>query len=464
MTTVVTHLDVGVPERAPSAVDGVRLHLIFTALIALVLLALFGLQSTKPPLPAPSSTPDAQFSAERAMVRLRHIASKPHPTGSPANAEVRDYLVGELKALGLDPQVQSALATSALMSTAGNIHNIVVRVPGRVPGKALMLAAHYDSVPTGYGAADDGASVAAILETLRALKTSGRLQNDLIVLLTDGEEAGLLGAEAFVAKHPWARDVGLVLNFEYRGNSGPMLMFETSAGNGKLVEALGSVPRAAGSSLLYEVYKLLPNDTDLSAFRRAGMPAMNFAAMERATSYHTQLDTADNLNQGSMQQQGDIMLALARHFGQADMADLKAGDRVYFELPGVGMVTYPAALALPLALVCVALLGSVLVLGVRSGALRVVRSIVAGVVVPFVGIVIAIVCSLLWGGIKAIHPHYRSLLDVYNGHWYWLGFVALAIVLFVLATALLQRWLRALELAAGTALLWVGLLLLCTRV
>ena len=105
---------------------------------------------------------------------------------------------------------------------------MLVRIPGRVLGKALLLAAHYDSTRDGPGAADDGASVAAILETLRALKSQPALQNDLICIFTDGEEAGLLGAEAFVAEHPWAKEIGLVLNFEYRGNRGPFFMFETS--------------------------------------------------------------------------------------------------------------------------------------------------------------------------------------------------------------------------------------------
>lgn len=463
MTTIATPLDAPASQRVVPEAGGVRLHFLFGTLIALLLLALLGLQNSSPPAPAPASTALDQFSAERAMVRLHKIASEPHPTGSPANERVRTYLIGELKALGLAPQVQSEMGTSALMSTAGNIHNIVLRMPGKQPGKALMLAAHYDSVPTGHGAADDGASVAAILETLRALRTSGQLKNDVIVLLTDGEESGLLGAEAFVARHPWAKDVGMVMNFEYRGNSGPMLMFETSPGNGKLVSALSQLPRAAGTSLLYEVYRLLPNDTDVSAFKRAGMPAMNFAAMETPTSYHTALDLPESLNQGTMQQQGDAMLALARHFGQADLSQLAAQDRVYFDLPGAGMVTYPVALVWPLAGLCAALLAGVLLIGVRSGALRLVRTVVAGVLVPLTGIIIAIACSLLWGGIKAIHPHYRSLFDVYNSGWYWLAFVALTIVLFTLAVALLRRWMHAMELALGTAVLWVVLLALCAK-
>ena len=99
-----------------------------------------------------------------------------------------------------------------------------------------MLVAHYDSVPGGPGVADDGAGVAAIIETVRALKEMKPLQNDVIILLTDGEENGMLGAKAFVEDHPWVKDVGLVLNFEARGNKGPSFMFETSDNNGWIVK------------------------------------------------------------------------------------------------------------------------------------------------------------------------------------------------------------------------------------
>jgi len=54
----------------------------------------------------------------------------------------------------------------------------------------------------GPGAADDGAAVAAVLETVRALRTQAPLRNDLVVLLIDGEENGLLGAQAVVRDDP----------------------------------------------------------------------------------------------------------------------------------------------------------------------------------------------------------------------------------------------------------------------
>src|SRR5205085_9205138 len=104
--------------------------------------------------------------------------------------------------------------------------------------RALMLAAHYGSGPTGPGASEDAAGVASLLETLRALKSGPPLKNDLVVIFSDAEELGLVGAHAFADENPWMKDVALVLNFEARGSSGPSMMFETSDGNGAPIPEL----------------------------------------------------------------------------------------------------------------------------------------------------------------------------------------------------------------------------------
>ena len=454
------------PAAAPSLPLGARFDLILAALGLVLALIVLGLAHSGTPSPLPATAPADQFAAGRAMEKLVHIAAEPHATGTAANAAVRDYLVRELTTLGYAPQVQSALGTqvSKDASIGGHVHNIVVRVGGQAPGaarqKALMLAAHYDSVATGPGAADDGASVAAILETLRALKSGPALQRDLIVLFSDAEEVGLLGAQAFAAHHPWFKDVGLVLNFEYRGNSGRMLMFETSSQNGKLVEAFAAAPRATGSSLMYEVYRILPNDTDLSVFKRAGVASMNFAAMENPTVYHTQRDRPDQLDQGSLQHQGDLMLALTRQLGNTDLNDLQAENRIYFDVPGIGLVHYAASLALPLAATLAVLFAALLVQGVRGGALRAGRVIGAAILLPLTALLFALGVTLLWTGLAALHPQYATLMEVYNSALYMGAFVALTVGLFMMVQFGLRRWLAVMELATGAMLAWVVLLLL----
>ncbi|WP_167761389.1 M20/M25/M40 family metallo-hydrolase [Duganella callida] len=439
------------------------------AILVLLLLAVLGLSAARLPAPQPASAPSDAFSAARAMDHLRQIAHEPHAVGTAANARVRAYLIERLQALGLQPEVQTGMGrmNNRPWGAVGIVNNIVVRVPGASsaaggpPRKALLLAAHYDSVPTGPGAADDGASVAAILETLRALQTGARLQNDLIVLFTDGEEAGLLGSDLFVKSHPWAKEAGLVLNFEYRGNSGPMLMFETSPGNGKLVTALAqSLPQQVASSMLYELYKVMPNDTDMSSFKRIGVPGLNFAAIEKPVSYHLQTDSIDNLNQATLQQQGEIMLTLTRQFGNRPLEDLSATDRVYFDLPGIGLVHYTTTAVIPLMLVTAAALCAVAVLGIKGGMLRPLRVLLAMPLFLLMAVLLGVGCQLIWGGVSLLHPEYGVLGDPYNSQWYLLAFVALVIGAYIAMKAGVARWLRPMELGFGALVLWLLLLLI----
>src|SRR5262245_57845309 len=179
----------------------------------------YGVSSVWPPAPVDDSAPPEEFSSARAMRHLEVIAAQPHPVGSPANARVREYLTAELARLGFEVELQEAphVAGGPLRPEPDTpsipLTNIVARLPGRRAGPALALACHYDSAPLAPGAGDDGAAVAAILEAARAVRSGPALQNDLVILITDGEEAGLLGAREFVNKHPLARRIGVVLNY-----------------------------------------------------------------------------------------------------------------------------------------------------------------------------------------------------------------------------------------------------------
>ena len=311
-----------------------------------------------PPAPAAAGAAAREFSAGRAMVHVERIATRPRPAGSAQHDRVRDDLVASLGALGLTVVHQVATVQQGTVAVrAARVENLMVRLPGTASTGAVLLAAHYDSVPAGPGAADDGSGVATLLEATRAIKAGPALRNDLIVLLTDAEEHGLLGAQAFVEQHPWARDVRMVLDFEARGTSGASQMFETSAGNGAVVAEWASLaPKPAGSSLTYEVYKRLPNDTDFSMFKKLGTAGLNFAFIGNWERYHTPHDSPGNLDQGSLQHEGDAAVVLARRFGALDLAALQSRDAVYFSLPLVGVAPrYSILLALPLAVGAAAL-------------------------------------------------------------------------------------------------------------
>ena len=233
--------------------------------------------------------------------------------------------------------------------------------------KALMLCAHYDSVPEGPGASDDAAGVAVVLETLRALKAGPPLDRDVIALLTDGEESGCLGAHVFVDEHPWANDVGIVLNFDARGNSGPSIMFETSDGNGWLIGKYAqAVHQPLATSVSMDIYKIMPNYSDLTVFKDAGMGGLNFAFGAGIAYYHTPEDTPENLDQRTLQHQGDNALATARHFGRLDLDKTEEDDVVYTSLLNRFVVSYSKAWTMPLAIIAVGVFLALAHLAIRK--------------------------------------------------------------------------------------------------
>jgi hypothetical protein len=335
----------------------------------LLLISGITLLAQVPPAPLPADAPARDFSAARAMRHVEAIAEEPHPMGSPAAGKVRAYLSGELEALGLRVEAQEP---------QGEARNILARWRGTGPATkmALLLSAHYDSVERGPGAGDDASGVAAILEALRALKAGPPLARDLIVLFNDGEEAGLYGAAAFADHHRWAKEVGVVLNLDARGNSGPSYMFETSERNGWLIEQVArALPRPITTSLTMEVYRLMPNDTDLTVYKARGMAGLNFAFIGGLSYYHSPDDTAANLDRRTLQDQGANVLAMARHLGQLDLDDPWRPNVVYFSVLSQFVVVYPMTWVIPL-LVCAALAYPlVTALGVMRGRVRLVEVI-----------------------------------------------------------------------------------------
>ena len=348
------------------------------------------------------------------MAHVREIAQRPHPIGSADHDRVRDYIIGQLSALGVAPQIQQTTAIGTRYQAAGRVQNILARLPGSARnGKAVLLMAHYDGVEAGPAAGDDGAGSAAVLETLRALRARKQpLTNDIIVAITDGEEAGLLGAAAFVREHPWAKDVGVVLNFEARGTSGRSYMFETGSGNLDAARALRSAGNVTAGSVFATIYRTLPNDTDLSETAVLDLPGLNFAFADGVERYHTSHDDVAHLNPGSLQHHGSQMLALARTFGTEPLPRARTGDGVFFDLPIVGLVVYPRGLEIPLAILALTL---VVVLVVRDRA-----GVVTGVIATLVAVALSGVAGWIVG--KLLH-----------GPAEWSGLNATGIVLIALA-------------------------------
>jgi len=432
-----------------------------TALAAVAVLVAVGaatLLDLRPPAPRPATAPAGEFSAERAFAHLTTVARQTHVTGSAANDTVREHLVRTLRDLGLTTTVQDTVGGEAgdLSGGAGgaavaHVRNVVAVLPGTAPTGRVFLVAHYDSVQVGPGGNDDGAGTSAILEVARALSQGERPRNDIVFVLTDAEEACLCGAFAFASSHPLAAGGGVAINLEARGSAGPVIMFETSRDNAKLVDVFGGVPHPVGTSFAVEVYRVLPNDTDFTAFLDNGFAGLNSAYIDGAAVYHTPLDTPASVDRRSLQQHGDNALALARAFGAADLGSLSAGgDATYFPVPG-GLVSYPGWLTWPLAGLALLSVLALALLAVRAG--RATWGRVAGAFgLALIPILVAPAAAhLLWLAVTAIRPGYAALLDPYRPLLWRLAVIVLAAAVLLAWYALLRRRLGPAALAIGAA-------------
>ncbi|MGI9542965.1 MAG: M20/M25/M40 family metallo-hydrolase [Cyclobacteriaceae bacterium] len=412
-------------------------------MIVLLLASFLSFYLTLPPSALPATSDQQTFSAERALIHVKVLAEKPHSTGTKQNQIIRDYLVSQSEALGLKVETQEAHTTNSYPGylRSAYVENVIAKLPGSGSSKALLVMSHYDSQPNTFGAGDDGAGVAAMLEVMRILSQGPQLENDVIFLFTDGEEMGLMGARAFVEQHNMAKEVGVLLNFEGRGNSGPSLTFEVNPDNGWVIEQYAkAAPYPMANSMSYEIYKMLPNDTDFTVFKNDGIAGLNFGFIDGFVNYHSMTDSFENLNPNSLQHHGSYMLSLSRHFGSIDLSgNTKAADLTFFNPIGHWLISYPASWD-------VVLVGSLLLIfliwfffGIKLGKIRLLQVLVGLV---FFILALATVGGISWAGqmaTKGLYPHYQNFYasNFYNSHYYLGAALSLGIFVFLI----IYRWL-----------------------
>jgi hypothetical protein len=413
----------------------------YQSLISFLLIVFIGYYSFVSLMPSSSikeQNRKTEFSTKKALNLLKEITKKPHFVGSIEHENVKDYLKSQLEALGLQVEVQEQVAVNNKWRAAAKTKNIIAKIKGTQRGKALLLLSHYDSNPhSAIGASDDGSGVVTILEGVRAFLASGKKpNNDIIICFSDAEELGLLGASAFVNYHPWAKNVGLVLNFEARGSGGPSYMLlETNGGNHNLIQnfQMANTPFPVGNSLMYSIYKKLPNDTDLTVFREEGnINGFNFAFIGDHFDYHTAQDSFERLDRKSLKHQASYLMATLNYFANTNLEKLNSKqDDVFFNFPYLGIVYYPFTWVLPIFLVCVLLFIGLLVIGVFTNKLS-----IKGILTGFIPLLFSLILSGLftyfgWKLILKIHPQYQDILHgfTYNGYYYIAAFVAITVAI-----------------------------------
>jgi hypothetical protein len=450
--------------------DGAMWLKAFLAFAAILLCFFLGISQLTPPSPVTKNVPVEKFSAERAFLHLEQIAKVAHPNGSEANDAVRGYILEQINKMGLEPVIQEA-SVKKDEEVKLTIHNIMVRVKGTASSGVIVVMQHYDSVRSGPGANDDGTAVAAALDSLHSITELPKLKNDLIFLFTDAEELGLWGARKFAEFHPWFRDASMVLNYEARGYKGPSLMFETSEENGWVIPhyaAAAPYPRAY--SWAFEVYKRLPNNTDFTVFKRSGITGLNFAYIGGMVYYHSKMDNLQNVNRSGFQHHGENMLPLLMHFGNIDLKNTKAGNRIYFSVFDK-LVHYPATMAIPLMIVFGLLLLSVLFKGIRKQQLKITRIIAGFFLMILVLVVTSLVIYLAWQMISGItNPEYeaQALYTRYQAETetgkYMLAFSSITAALFSLGYFLFFKRIREQDLFSGVLLLFFVLALITSAI
>jgi hypothetical protein len=388
----------------------------------------------KPSLTASKSIAETEFSLNNALNHLKNISKEAHYVGSEEHKKVQNYIVAELQKMGFETEIQTQTAINKKWFAATTAENIIAKLKGSGSEKALLLLTHYDSNPhSSLGASDAGSGVVTILEGLRAFLAKNEMpKNDLIILISDAEELGLLGAQAFVDQHSSTKDIGLVLNFEARGSGGPSYMLmETNGKNSKLLsEFLATKPNfPAANSLMYSIYKKLPNDTDLTVFREdAKINGFNFAFIGDHFDYHTAQDSYERLDRESLLHQADYFTTSLNYFSNSDLTNFNSEeDFVYVNFPIIKLASYPFSWVLPMVILCSILFLILLFFGFSLNKIDV-KGALKGFIPFIVSFVLCGGISFgLWKILLIIHPQYHDILHgfTYNGYQYIAAFVFL---------------------------------------
>ena len=428
-------------------------------LIATFLLIALSVKLTSPPKPLGLDAPEAEFSSARAFRHIEAICKEPRMIGTPEHQRVAQYLEDELTRLGYEVDIQRTTTTNyGNIPIFANVTNVMGRIKGADNTKAVLIVGHYDTQPHTTGAADDGIALASMLESAEILKKNYTLCNDIIFLFTDAEEVGLLGAIAFVEEHPWVNDVGIVLNIEARGNKGTALSFEVSSNNGWIIkEFMKNVEKPFAGSMMYEVYKMLPNYTDFTIFKNKGLSGFNVAIVEGFENYHSPTDTPENLSLASLQHMGSYVVSVAKHFGNISLHETKANDLVYFNLIGSKMVSYPMSWNMPLLVIILILFALFLFLGfkrMKLSPLKILYSFLACIaIIAFTSI--SIHYLNIW--IKSIYSHYIVFYssNFYNAQYYFYAYKALTVALSTFAFYMLIRKISIFNLLTSVFIIFI---------
>jgi hypothetical protein len=252
------------------------------------------------------------------------------PIGTPENARARQYIVDQLRFFGYDVRVQEIDAQRRELGSTAHVSNIIA-VKAGPDRSALGLVSHYDSVPEAPGAGDDGSRRGGVARGGALLAARADRKHTLFVLVTDGEESGLMGARGLTADRTVMQQLAAYINVEATGAAGTGGAVRDRAGERMDRQAVGG--RGAASA------RRVVRDRDLQAaaerhrllgLQAARHPGLNFALVGDSYAYHTARDSADRLTDQALAvdrrkhgRHGDLALdAMDLYGAQRQDADL----------------------------------------------------------------------------------------------------------------------------------------------
>ncbi|WP_176444632.1 M28 family peptidase [Paenibacillus herberti] len=429
----------------------------FVLLIVIIGLGVSFSQFAPPPAQQ-NPVPEGDFSIDRAMGYLKEVAKEPHPSGSAAHAEVRDYLVQQFQQLGIEVEVQQK-EISQIKNVIYpqedpklSMYNILATIPGKSDSdNAVLITAHYDSKKGSPGTSDDGYGVATILESARAIKNGPQPQNTIYFLLSDGEELGLVGASAFAENKSIMDQTKVIINMEARGNKGVPVLFETNTNNLELIQTFQKEAQyPIAYSFAYEVYRLLPNDTDFTVYKNSGKQGYNFANIDGRDFYHAAKDTYDQASTGTLQHLGLQVLPLLKKYAFMDAAQFKGiedsdHNAVYFPLFQKNLIVYSEAYVIPLLIGLLLLALVTLSVAIKKQHIRfsktlIVFLLILGSLVVIAGLILLCIRVIAYLMGLPIHENIYIYNVPYSG-WIMIALTLLATLLcFIGAKAMVKKF------------------------
>lgn len=405
---------------------------------------------------------DPEFNLSKAEEILSELAKAPHPIATAEHKRVHDFIADKAIAMGYQVQQDSLVEHDNRWGTQTitEIQNIIIIKPGSAPKGTIAFAAHYDSQPNTLGAADDAAPIAVMLSMMDDLKNK-TYENDIAFIITDGEETGLSGASIFTKMNPLAPKLNYLFNFEARGNSGPLLGFEPNKKNNHIMDLYLDLDFSLASSLMYDVYSLMPNDTDFTHFKKLDIGGISMAMTEGFVNYHSMTDTPENINKSSLYHFGKIMTQLIDRLGNDDMLGTHDYDMTYFNTIGYHSIQYkPYWNLIMLIISCFLYLLYAQLISKKAD--------IPGIIIGIFGAVLFVVISLLvvFGMsylIGFIYPHYKAFYrnNFYNATEYFLGFIILVTLVYQLYGYLVKKKEKVVNLHLGGLALLLILAGLC---